>query len=53
VIFITGHEDPAAEAMVMQAGASGFLIKPFKDEQLLSLVRPALRHSPTTSGREP
>ena len=29
VIFITGHEDRAAEATVMQAGASGFLSSPW------------------------
>jgi FixJ family two-component response regulator len=42
VIFITGHEDHAAQATVMQAGAFAFLIKPFNDEQLLSAVRRAL-----------
>ena len=29
VIFITGHEDRAAEATVMQAGASGFSSSPW------------------------
>jgi FixJ family two-component response regulator len=29
VIFITGHEDRAAEATVMKAGAVDFLPKPF------------------------
>lgn len=38
VIFITGHEDPAAEATVMQAGAFGFLIKPVDNEDFLKLV---------------
>ena len=42
VIFITGHEDHAAEATVMQAGAFAFLIKPFADDQFLSEVRRAL-----------
>src|SRR6516164_6670488 len=42
VIFITGHEDPAAEATVMQGGAFGFLIKPFDDEKFLNLVVRAL-----------
>jgi FixJ family two-component response regulator len=33
---------PAAQSIVMQAGAFAFLIKPFNDEELLSLVRRAL-----------
>ena len=41
VIFITGHEDHAAQATVMQAGAFAFLIKPFDDEELLDAVRRA------------
>lgn len=42
VIFITGHEDPAAEATVKQAGAFGFLIKPFDDQEFINLVSRAL-----------
>ena len=38
VIFITAHEDAAAEATVKQAGAFAFLVKPFEDEKFLSLV---------------
>ena len=45
VIFITGHEDRAAEATVMSAGAFAFLIKPFDDHQFLSAVHRALGHS--------
>jgi len=53
VIFITGHEDPAAQATVMQAGAFGFLIKPFDDEEFLTLVDRALGHgTPQTAGKE-
>ena len=53
VIFITGHEDPAAQATVMQAGAFGFLIKPFDDEEFLTLVDRALGHgTPHTAGKE-
>ena len=43
VIFITGHEDPATAFSLTQAGASALLVKPFEDEQLLSLVRRELR----------
>ena len=45
VIFITGHEDPAAEATVMSAGAFAFFIKPFDDGQFLAAVHRALGHS--------
>ena len=45
VIFITGREDRAAQAMVMQAGAFGFLIKPFKDNEFLAIVQRALGDS--------
>jgi FixJ family two-component response regulator len=44
VIFITGHEDSAAHATVMQAGAFGFLIKPFDDEEFLNLVARAFNN---------
>ncbi len=40
-IFITGQDDHAAQATVMQAGAFAFLIKPFDDEELLTAVRRA------------
>jgi FixJ family two-component response regulator len=42
VIFITGHEDRAAEATVMQAGASGFFIKPLDNEKFIAAVQDAL-----------
>lgn len=42
VIFITGHEDAAAQATVMQAGAFAFFIKPFDSEQFLASVHRAL-----------
>jgi len=45
VIFITGHEDPAAEATVMQAGAFGFLVKPFDADRFLNLVGRAFDQS--------
>lgn len=41
-IFVTGHEDPAAHATVMAAGAFAFLIKPFDGEDLLAEVHRAL-----------
>ena len=41
VIFITGREDAAAEATVMQAGIFAFFQKPFDDETFLGVVRDA------------
>ena len=52
VIFITGHEDPAAEATVRQAGAFAFFIKPFDNKQFLAAVRDAFeRTSPEKEGQ--
>jgi two-component system, LuxR family, response regulator FixJ len=45
VIFITGHEDRAAEATVMQAGAFAFFIKPFDDQKFIAAVRDALNQA--------
>jgi FixJ family two-component response regulator len=45
VIFITGHEDRAAEATVMQAGAFAFFIKPFDDKKFIAAVREALNQA--------
>ena len=44
IIFITGHEDTAAEATVMQAGAFAFFIKPFDEEKFLGSVHRAFGH---------
>ena len=45
VIFMSAHEDPAAKATVMQAGALAFFIKPFHNDYFLNAVRYALEHS--------
>jgi FixJ family two-component response regulator len=45
VIFITAHEDSAAEATVMQAGAFAFFIKPFDNQRFLAAVRDAFDHT--------
>lgn len=42
VIFITGHKDAVAEGIVMQAGASGFFVKPFDGDEFLTSVHRAL-----------
>jgi two-component system response regulator FixJ len=41
-IFITGHDDHAAQRTVMAAGAFAFLIKPFDDDKFLIEVNRAL-----------
>jgi FixJ family two-component response regulator len=43
VIMMTARETPAIRATALQAGAFGFLVKPFDDEAFLCLVRQALR----------
>ena len=43
IIFITAHGDAKMEMQAMQAGAVGFLPKPFVDELLLEMVRIALK----------
>ena len=45
VIFMSAHEDPAAKATVMQAGALAFFIKPFHHDYFLDAVRCALGYS--------
>jgi FixJ family two-component response regulator len=45
VIFITGHEDPAAHRTVMGAGAFAFFLKPFDDAEFLNAVRRAFTRS--------
>lgn len=42
VIIITGREEPAIRMAATEAGAFGFLGKPFEDEAFLTLVRGAL-----------
>jgi FixJ family two-component response regulator len=44
VIFITAYDNRISRQQAMQAGAVGFLGKPFNDEQLLQSVRSALDH---------
>lgn len=42
VIFISGRDDPSVRETALEAGAFGFLSKPFDDEALLQLVRKAV-----------
>ena len=45
VIFITAHEDFAAKATVMQAGAFAFFTKPFDHKRFLAALRDAFGHT--------
>lgn len=42
VIFITGRKDDTAKGIVMQAGAFGFFLKPFENDEFLASVHQAL-----------
>jgi FixJ family two-component response regulator len=43
IIFITAYESNDSRQRAMQAGAAAFLGKPFSDDQLLQVIRSALR----------
>ena len=45
VIFITGHEDRAAEVTVMRAGAAAFFIKPLDNQKFIAAVRDAFKQA--------
>src|SRR5215831_10167422 len=54
IIFITGHGDIPMTVRAMKAGASEFLTKPFRDEDLLTAVAQALHHGrPRAPGMHP
>jgi FixJ family two-component response regulator len=42
IIFITGHGDVPMSVQAMKAGAVEFLIKPFRDQQLLDAIQQAI-----------
>jgi len=42
IIFMSGRDDPSVRQTALEAGAFGFLSKPFHDETLLQLVRKAV-----------
>ena len=42
IIFISGRDDPSVRQAALDAGAFGFLSKPFDDEVFLQLVRKAI-----------
>ncbi len=42
IIFITGHGDVAMAVHAMQAGAADFLLKPFREQELLDRIHECL-----------
>jgi FixJ family two-component response regulator len=44
IIFITGHGDIPMSVRAMKAGAAEFLVKPFRDAELLAAIAQALDH---------
>ncbi len=48
IVFITGHGDVPMAVDTMKKGAMDFLQKPFKEDQLVSLVERMLQHAKTT-----
>jgi len=42
IIFISGRDEPSVRQTALDAGAFGFLAKPFEDEVLIQSVRQAL-----------
>jgi FixJ family two-component response regulator len=52
IIFLTGHGDIPMSVKAMRAGASDFLTKPVKREQIVAAVSAALeRHAAGSAGR--
>ena len=47
IIFITGHGDIPMSVRAMKAGASDFLTKPFRDQDLLDAIQQALERDRT------
>ena len=43
IIFITSYADDDARAAALEAGAVGFLYKPFRDDELLNAMEAALK----------
>lgn len=50
VIFITGHGDIAMSVRAMKAGAVEFLVKPFRDQDLLDAIQVALERDRAQRG---
>jgi FixJ family two-component response regulator len=53
IIFITAFADEKTRARALEAGAYGYLIKPFDEDDLLEGIRRALQPRNTTPQEEP
>src|SRR5438034_5205091 len=42
IIFISGRDDPSVRQTALDAGAFGFLAKPFQDEVLVNIIHKAV-----------
>ena len=51
IIFITGHGDIAMSVQAMKAGATEFLTKPFRDQDLLDAIREAIARNDAARGK--
>jgi FixJ family two-component response regulator len=51
IIFISGHGDVPMSVRAMKAGAVEFLLKPFKDQELLDAIQRAVRRRHETRVR--
>jgi FixJ family two-component response regulator len=45
IIFITGHGDIPMSVQAMKAGATEFLTKPFREQELLDAIAQAIEHN--------
>ena len=45
IIFITAFTDDRARAQAMNAGAAGYLAKPFSDDELLNCIHSVLENA--------
>src|SRR5215469_14906111 len=52
IIFITGHGDIPMTVQAMKAGAFEFLLKPYREDVLVSAIRNALDRSRIALGRQ-
>jgi FixJ family two-component response regulator len=52
IIFITGHGDVPMSVQTMKAGAADFLLKPFRDQDLIESVQAALRRDRAVCEKE-
>jgi FixJ family two-component response regulator len=43
IVFITSHADDEARARALDAGAIGFLYKPFREQEILDAIDTALQ----------